>query len=144
MAYNTKPATSGPHWNLAGEAPVPWGIYKDPIPDEAFEVLTYLFGDAAPALLETYGAMPARKADQAAFFDALNKKYPQKPDWQVAIDSIAYADNPSFESNVPNFNEFLDRNSTFFTLMRNTPDLDLDKEIEKYKADLQAIFNKKS
>jgi multiple sugar transport system substrate-binding protein len=113
-------------------------------PDEAFEVLTYLFGDAAPALLETYGAMPAHKADQAAFFDALNKKYPQKPDWQVAIDSIAYADNPSFESNVPNFNEFLDRNSTFFTLIRNTPDLDLGKEIEKYKADLQAIFAKKS
>jgi len=35
VAYNSKPPTSGPHWNLAGEAPVNWGIYTDPIPDEA-------------------------------------------------------------------------------------------------------------
>lgn len=35
VAYNTKPATSGPHWIIGGEAPVPWGIYKEPIPDEA-------------------------------------------------------------------------------------------------------------
>jgi hypothetical protein len=34
VAYNSKPPTSGPHWNLAGEAPVNWGIYTDPIPDE--------------------------------------------------------------------------------------------------------------
>ncbi len=35
VAYNSKPPTSGPHWNIAGEAPVPWGIYKEPIVDEA-------------------------------------------------------------------------------------------------------------
>ena len=34
-AYSTKPATSGPHWNIGGEAPVDWGVYKEPIPDEA-------------------------------------------------------------------------------------------------------------
>ena len=33
-AYNTKPATSGPHWNIGGEAPANWGIYKAPLPDE--------------------------------------------------------------------------------------------------------------
>lgn len=33
--YNSKPATSGPHWSLPGEGPVPWGIYQDPIPEEA-------------------------------------------------------------------------------------------------------------
>lgn len=33
--YNSRPPTSGPHWSIAGEAPVPWGVYKDPIPDEA-------------------------------------------------------------------------------------------------------------
>lgn len=32
--YNSKPPTSGPHWNLPGEAPVGWGIYKEPIPDQ--------------------------------------------------------------------------------------------------------------
>jgi Protein of unknown function (DUF3105) len=35
VAYNTKPATSGPHWSIGGEAPVNWGISKEPIPDEA-------------------------------------------------------------------------------------------------------------
>jgi hypothetical protein len=34
-SYNSRPATSGPHWNIPEEAPVAWGIYKEPIPDEA-------------------------------------------------------------------------------------------------------------
>lgn len=33
--YNSVPPTSGPHWNLGGEAPVAWGYYKEPIPNEA-------------------------------------------------------------------------------------------------------------
>lgn len=32
--YNTRPATSGPHWSGPG-APLPWGIYKEPQEDEA-------------------------------------------------------------------------------------------------------------
>jgi hypothetical protein len=35
IAYNSTPPTSGPHWNIGGEAPTPWGIYKEQIPDEA-------------------------------------------------------------------------------------------------------------
>src|SRR5687767_13035743 len=35
VAYNSKPPTSGPHWMITGRAPVPWGIYKEPIADEA-------------------------------------------------------------------------------------------------------------
>jgi len=34
VVYNTKPATSGPHWSIGGRAPAPWGISKEPIPDE--------------------------------------------------------------------------------------------------------------
>jgi len=34
IAYNSRPPTSGPHWNEAGEAPVGWGIYETQIPDE--------------------------------------------------------------------------------------------------------------
>jgi hypothetical protein len=34
-AYSSKPPTSGPHWNIGGEAPVNWGISKEQIPDEA-------------------------------------------------------------------------------------------------------------
>src|SRR5262245_2889974 len=32
--YNTVPATSGPHWSDQG-APVPFGVYEEPVPDEA-------------------------------------------------------------------------------------------------------------
>ena len=32
--YNSTPPTSGPHWNLPGEAPVGWGIFSEPIPNE--------------------------------------------------------------------------------------------------------------
>jgi hypothetical protein len=35
VAYNTKPATSGPHWSIAARAPAPWGISKEPLVDEA-------------------------------------------------------------------------------------------------------------
>ncbi len=33
--YNSTPPTSGPHWSILGEGPVPWGVYRQPIPDEA-------------------------------------------------------------------------------------------------------------
>jgi hypothetical protein len=88
--------------------------------------------------------MPARKADQQAFFDGLNKKFPQKVDWPVAIDGIAYADIPSFEGYMPNYNEANDRLTKLQSLMESTPGLDLDKELATLKADLQAIFDKKS
>jgi multiple sugar transport system substrate-binding protein len=113
-------------------------------PEEAFEVLSYLLGEGSPQLLQAYGAFPARKGDQQAFFDTLNQTWPQKVDWQVAIDGIAHADNPSFEAFMPNYIEAQDRSATFFNLMQTTPDLDMDKEIATFKADLQTIFNKKS
>jgi multiple sugar transport system substrate-binding protein len=112
-------------------------------PDEAFEVLSYLLGDASPELLKIYGGMPARKADQDAFFSGLNEKYPQKPDWQVARDGIQHVDIPSFEAYIPNYNEAIDLATKFRNQMETTPDLDMDKEIAKFKSDLQAIFDKK-
>ena len=112
-------------------------------PDEAFEVLTYLLGEASPELLKTYGGMPARKADQDKFFEGLNEKFPQKPDWQVARDGLQHVDIPSFEAFVPNYNKAIDRATTFRNLMETAPDLDMDKEIAKFKTDLQAIFDEK-
>jgi multiple sugar transport system substrate-binding protein len=114
-------------------------------PDEAFEVLSYLLGDSQPAkdLLVAYGAFPARKSLQTSFVDELNKKFTQKPDWQVALDSVAYADNPSFEAYMPNYNEALNRSRTFYNLLLTTDKLDVDAEIAKLKTDLQAIYDKK-
>lgn len=111
-------------------------------PDEAFQVLTYLIGEGSKDLLLTYGAFPARKADQASFIDSLNEQFPQKPDWQVALDGVEYADNPSFEAFMPNYNEALNRSRTFYNLILTTDGLNLDDEIAKFKTDLQAIFDK--
>jgi len=111
-------------------------------PDEAFEVVTYLIGPASLELLDIYEGMPARKTDQEAFFKTLDEQFPQEVDWQVAVDGIAYADNPNFEAYMPNYNEAFDRINTFFTLITSTEGLDLDKEIDTLKSDLQVIFDK--
>jgi len=60
-------------------------------PEEAFQVLTYLLGDAAPELLKAYGGFPARTADQPAGIDALQSQFKNKVDWQVAVDGIGNA-----------------------------------------------------
>lgn len=112
-------------------------------PDEAFEVLTYLLGPASLELLKTYGGMPARTADQKAFFDSLNETWTQKVDWQVFVDGIAYADNPSFEGYMPNYNESFDLANVFLNKLYTTEGLDLDKEIAQFQKDLQAVFDKK-
>ncbi len=114
-------------------------------PDEAFEVLSYFLGEseAAKNLVLAYGAFPARKSLQGSFFDSLNQQFTQKPDWQVALDGVQYADNPSFEGYFPNYNEAMNRTRTFYNLILTTPGLDIDAEIAKLKSDLQAIYNKK-
>ncbi len=111
-------------------------------PDEAFEVLTYLLGPASLELLEVYGGMPARAADQDAFFEGLNETYPQDVDWQVFIDGIAYADSPSFEGYMPNYNEAFDLVNTFWNKLRTTEGLDIDAEIAQFEKDLQVVFDK--
>lgn len=113
-------------------------------PDESFAVLTYLLGPASLELLKTYGGMPGRTADQKAFFDSLNEEWKQKVDWQVFVDGIQYADNPSFEGYMPNYNEAFDLSNTFLNKLFTTDGLDMDKEIAQFKQDLQAVFDKKT
>ena len=113
-------------------------------PDEAFEFLTFLIGEseAAKELVLQYGAFPARKSLQPSFFDSLNEQFTQKPDWQVALDGVAYADNPSFEAFFPNYNESLNRSRTLYNLIQTTSGLDVEAEIAKFQADLQDIYDK--
>ncbi len=112
-------------------------------PDEAFTVLTYLLGPASLELLKTYGGMPGRTADQAAFFDSLNQEWKQKVDWQVFVEGIQFADNPSFEGYMPNYNEAFDLSNVFLNKLYTTDGLDVDKEIAQFQKDLQAVFDKK-
>src|SRR4051794_35320550 len=116
-------------------------------PEEAFEVLKYLLGDAAGDLLKTYGGFPARTAEQAAGIDALQSQFKNKVDWQVAVDGIQYADNPNFEAPMPAYNESLGlvgSGGKYLTNWGNKSGLDMDKEIDNLRNDLQAIWDKAS
>jgi multiple sugar transport system substrate-binding protein len=114
---------------------------KSAHPQEAFEVLTYLLDDAKEQLLETYGAVPARRAEQDAFFQAQAENFPQEIDWQVALDSIQYADVPNFESPMPAYNEAMTVVNEYGTKWQATPGLDLDQEIAAMKDELQGVFD---
>jgi multiple sugar transport system substrate-binding protein len=110
-------------------------------PEEAFEVLSYLIGEGAAPLLQVYGSMPARHSLQETFFEELDKTYPNDIDWQVAIDALGYPDNPNHESWMPNFTEANDRIQAWTTLYQGTEGLDIDAELDKLQADLNAIFS---
>ncbi len=116
-------------------------------PDEAFQFLTYLLGDASQELLTAYGGFPARTADQAKGIEALQAQFKNKVDWQVAVDGANYPDNPNFESWMPAYNESLGlvgSGGKYLTRWGTTPGLDMDKEIQSLKDELQGIWNKSS
>jgi multiple sugar transport system substrate-binding protein len=152
---------AGTDWDLAampshnGKVTAPlnadtFRILKDTKhPDEAFEVLQYLLGEGSEELLGIYGGMPARVADQDAFFEGLDQvkledgtiKFPQGVDWQVAKDSVQFADNPNFEAFVPKYNETQDLMTKYETKWVGTPGLNLDAEIAALLAELQALWD---
>jgi multiple sugar transport system substrate-binding protein len=68
-------------------------------------VLTYLLDDAAPVLLDTYGALPARQDLRDPFFAGLDEVFPQGVNWDAALAGLDFPDVPSHESNMPNFFE---------------------------------------
>ena len=71
-------------------------IHKDTKhPDEAFEVLTYLLGEASSTLLTTYGGMPARTEEQDAFFTTSGRDFTHEVDWKVAKDASSTPTMPT-------------------------------------------------
>jgi multiple sugar transport system substrate-binding protein len=114
-------------------------------PDEAFQFLTYLLGDASQDLLTAYGGFPARTADQQAGIAALQGQFKNTVDWQVAVDGANFPDNPNFESWMPAYNESLGligSGGKYLTRWGTTAGLDMDAEIASLKKDLQAIWDK--
>ncbi len=89
--------------------------------------------------------MPARTAEQAAFFDGQNETFTQKPDWQVALDSIQFADNPNFEAFMPKYNETLGlvgSGGKYTTRWQTEQNLNMDQEFEALRSEIQAIWDK--
>lgn len=110
-------------------------------PDEAFVVLTYLIDEAANDLLQVYGGMPARLDETDEFFAGLDETYPFDVDWEVAKKSLSYPDNPSHESNMPNFNRADDRVAAFWSLLLTDGGVEVDEEVDTLVSDLQVIFS---
>jgi multiple sugar transport system substrate-binding protein len=111
-------------------------------PEEAFKVYMFLLNN--DELRKLYGGLPPVQSEQAAYFDTLSEKYaPNEVNWQVALDSLAYADIPNHEQNVPNNLKFQDRYVAFDTLRHSNPGLDIDAEIAKFETELTAIFQGK-
>ncbi len=113
-------------------------------PEAAFEVMEYLLTDAALELLTAYGAAPAEEGLTEAFFASLDERYPQGVNWQVAIDSANYADNPSHEQYVPGWDEYKLRLEDLVSALLSDPALDLAAEIPQLEADLTTIFQNNS
>lgn len=101
-----------------------------------------LSAEHANDLLTVYGGMPARLSLQGDYFGTYSEaNFPGKEiNWQVVVDGMAYADNPNHESWMPSFQETTDRYNEFWNYLGNTPDVDVDAEIEALIADLQSIF----
>jgi multiple sugar transport system substrate-binding protein len=86
--------------------------------------------------------MPALKSAQPDYFKQLDEKFaPNKIDWQVAIDSLAFPDNPSHEEDLPNFVKTQNDLQTFTTELRTDSALAVDTAISDLQKTLQADFD---
>jgi multiple sugar transport system substrate-binding protein len=109
-------------------------------PDEAFEVLSFLA--ASPELTQVWGALPAIESQRDAFFAGLDETFaPLEIDWNVSTQMLEYPDNPSHEAFMPNFDEADSANKDLGSRFWNTPDLDVQAEIDAHVELLQGIFD---
>jgi multiple sugar transport system substrate-binding protein len=158
MGWGTADLTAG--WDLA---PIPafngvttaklhadtFGITRfSQHPDQAFTVLTYMLGEQAETLATIYGGMPARLSLQGSFFDSfaatLSEQYPNTNfdvNWDVAVQSLAYPDNPNHEEGMPGFLESTASYTDYAQIVDNNADADVNAELDTLQTNLQAIFD---
>jgi len=119
-------------------------MYKDTKnPEAAFTVLSYLLGDAALDLLTAYGAYPARPDLQEAAIAQKAEQYPSVQNWSVVPLSIEFAPAPHHESYYNNYARGQQRLTDFIVLLRSDGggDVDVNAELDKLQADLQALVD---
>lgn len=112
-------------------------------PEAAWEVLKYFLGEKAADMTALYGGMPARLSLQDQFFDNFATTVPngENVNWQVVVDSMAYADNPNHEGYMPSPQEANDRYNEFWTLLGTEAGRDVQADIDLLVEDLQAIYD---
>ncbi|TVR18909.1 MAG: extracellular solute-binding protein [Anaerolineaceae bacterium] len=113
-------------------------------PEEAFTVLTYMLGENADTLTRIYGGLPARISLQDGFFDRFAEGIGMSDadiNWDVALQSLSFPDNPNHEEGMPSFLESSDRYAETWNLVLQNGNLDVARELEVLRAELQSIFN---
>jgi multiple sugar transport system substrate-binding protein len=118
-------------------------------PTEAFAVLSYLLGEAAPELLQIYGGMPARLSLQDSFFSDLEAGDFAGMDinWDLFTESMAYNDRPNHEAGLPSSQEAQDCYNRVAATgatpgqMFQDPSYDLGAALDQLVVDLQAIYD---
>lgn len=111
-------------------------------PEATFEVLDYLTGEGSLPLLQVYGGLPARTADQDAFYALKAEEYPFVENWETIRAGLSYPDIPSAEGYRPNYPEVEAAYNTFTNLVQTNPDLDIDAEIANFIATLTEIMQR--
>jgi hypothetical protein len=92
-------------------------------------------------LILVYGGMPAKPADQAAFFAKIDAKVaPNKINWDVAKEMLLHPDLPNHEAWLPNLAKANNLFGALRTTMEQTPNLNMDDTIAKLKSDLDAVY----
>ena len=78
-------------------------------------------------MTQMYGGMPARLSLQDAYFDTFQTTVPngENLNWQVVVDSMAYADNPNHEAYMPSPQEANEAYNAFWSLLGQEPDRDV-------------------
>ncbi len=110
--------------------------------DAAFQAMTWIMNQKD--LFTAYGAFPADKRLQDDYIANVNKKYaPVKINWNVIQDMLKYTDTPSHEAYMPNFTKAGDIQNKFLTKMFTIPNLNLTKELNSLRDELQRAFDEK-
>ncbi len=116
-------------------------------PEEAFAVMGYLLGENAERLTTLYGGMPARLSLQDGYFERFEANLAESANedfavnWDVAVQALAYPDNPNHEEGMPSFLESTARYTEFTTAADNDPNYDVQAGLDALEADLQVIFD---
>ncbi len=118
-------------------------------PAEAFTALTYLVDTGVLKLLvgspdqePAYGGLPAQIELRGHWLDSQKALYPFVRNWDTLLAGMDFADLPSAELYMPNFNESWIRIQTFGDLLTKTQGLDISREEAILATDLTVIFNK--
>ena len=151
------PPTPFKHWDM-GVLPSNDGVTTAPIdvdtfvinkdtknPDAAYKAMLAIMAD--PAMMASYGGMPVDPSYQAAYFkaqqDGVDAQFADNPiTWSVLTEMARYASPEiQFDPDETAYVKATNDDQAFYTLLQTKGNLNLDTEIARFKATLQADFD---